>query len=99
MYTTNIKKVIIAKAHSFIFQNPKFLFSKQFLIFRNPYDPSCLSIWGGPSEPELVAGGFSKPEKGKSIDFKTATGVVLTFVVQNHLNKTALEAAMKWEQR
>ncbi|XP_063704530.1 NPC intracellular cholesterol transporter 1 homolog 1b [Culicoides brevitarsis] len=65
---------------------------------KNPYDPSCLSVWGGPSEPELVAGGFAKPENGKSIDFKTATGVVLTFVVQNHLNKTALEPAMKWEK-
>lgn len=68
-------------------------------IYRNPYNPICLAPWGGPSEPELVAGGFPKHANGKPTDFKLATGVVLTFVVTNDLNKTALEPALKWEKR
>lgn len=71
---------------------------KFIMCLPNPYDPNeCLALWGGPAEPELVAGGFLKDENGKT-DVKLANGVVVTFVVNNHRNRKDQEPAMKWEK-
>lgn len=63
----------------------------------NPYDPGCLAPWGGPAEPELVAGGFTRSESGRA-DVLLAHGVVLTFVVNNQAQKENLGPALAWEK-
>lgn len=34
-----------------------------------------------------------------SIQYEKATSVILTFLVQNHYNKTLLDPALRWEKR
>jgi len=60
---------------------------------RNTYDYSCLAPYGGPVEPGVALGGF------KGSDYDQATGLAITFMVNNYHNKTLLEPAMEWESR
>ena len=68
--------------------------SQVIIIFhRNTYDYSCLAPYGGPVEPGVALGGF------KGSDYDQATGLAITFMVNNYHNKTLLEPAMEWESR
>ncbi|KAJ4438122.1 hypothetical protein ANN_14061 [Periplaneta americana] len=60
---------------------------------RNTYDYSCLAPYGGPVEPGVALGGF------EGSDFTQATGLSISFMVNNHHNKTKLLPAMEWELR
>ncbi|XP_056644165.1 NPC intracellular cholesterol transporter 1-like isoform X3 [Diorhabda sublineata] len=67
----------------------------------NPYDPlDCLAPYGGPVDPAIAMGGFLK--KGENLakhpDYKNATTVILTFIVNNYHNKSLLTPAMEWEK-
>uniref|UniRef100_A0A182W4Q6 SSD domain-containing protein n=1 Tax=Anopheles minimus TaxID=112268 RepID=A0A182W4Q6_9DIPT len=66
---------------------------------RNAYLPSCFGTYGGPIEPGVAVGGFPPPASGANPDFRLATGVVLTFLVENKANKDELGPALEWEQR
>lgn len=67
--------------------------------FSNPIGLICLAPYGGPVEPAIAVGGLVKPEQGNLYDFKTATGLVLTFLINNKNNKSELGPEMKWEKR
>ncbi|XP_050509728.1 NPC intracellular cholesterol transporter 1-like isoform X1 [Diabrotica virgifera virgifera] len=67
----------------------------------NPYDPvDCLAPYGGPVDPAIAMGGFLRPGENlaRHTDYKNATTVILTFVVNNYHNKSLLAPAMSWEQ-
>lgn len=64
---------------------------------RNPYDVACLAPYKGPIEPGIALGGYSKPEHGKSVNYKMAKGLTLTYLINNSKNKTALIPALEWE--
>ncbi|KAK3578412.1 hypothetical protein CHS0354_035612 [Potamilus streckersoni] len=53
---------------------------------------SCLAEYGGPAFPWVVLGGFDGD------NYHQATAFVLTFVVNNRLNKADNEKAEAWEQ-
>lgn len=69
------------------------------LIFRNPFNPPCLSTWKGPAIPELVLGGYPEAPKGTLPDYNLATVLSITIVVKNFKDPQLLEPAMKWEKR
>lgn len=56
-----------------------------------------MAPYGGPIEPGVAVGGFPKPNTGERPDFKLATGLILTFLINNEENKTMLEPALDWE--
>ncbi|PNF39249.1 hypothetical protein B7P43_G16956, partial [Cryptotermes secundus] len=60
---------------------------------QNTYDYGCLAPYGGPVEPGLALGGL------EGSDFSQATGLSISFMVNNHHNKTAQLPAMEWELR
>ncbi|CAG9859649.1 unnamed protein product [Phyllotreta striolata] len=67
----------------------------------NPYDPiDCLAPYGGPVDPAIALGGFLQP--GESLaqhpNYKNATTVILSFIVNNHYNKSLIVPAMEWEK-
>ncbi|CAG9824579.1 unnamed protein product [Phaedon cochleariae] len=67
----------------------------------NPYDPlDCLAPFGGPVDPAVALGGFLQPGESlaKDPDYKNATAVILTFIVNNYHNKSLLSPAMEWEK-
>nr|CAI5857528.1 unnamed protein product [Callosobruchus analis] len=67
----------------------------------NPYDPTnCLAPYGGPVDPAIAMGGFLQTGDtlAKEPHYERATAVILTFVVQNHHNKSLLGPAMEWEK-
>nr|CAH7739258.1 unnamed protein product [Callosobruchus chinensis] len=67
----------------------------------NPYDPTnCLAPYGGPVDPAIALGGFLQAGDtlAKEPHYERATAVILTFVVQNHHNKSLLGPAMEWEK-
>uniref|UniRef100_A0A182NDR6 SSD domain-containing protein n=1 Tax=Anopheles dirus TaxID=7168 RepID=A0A182NDR6_9DIPT len=66
---------------------------------RNAYLPSCFGTYGGPVEPGVAVGGFPPPAPGTSPDFRLATAVILTFLVENQANKDDLGPALEWERR
>lgn len=59
----------------------------------NTYDYSCLAPYGGPVEPGVALGGF------EGSNYSQATGLSISFLVNNHHNKTLLQPAMEWELR
>lgn len=66
----------------------------------NPIDPQCLGKYGGPVDPAIALGGFLAD--GETLvdknDYRKATTVILTFLVNNYHNKTKLEPALAWEK-
>ncbi|KAG5875522.1 hypothetical protein JTB14_013676 [Gonioctena quinquepunctata] len=67
----------------------------------NPFDPlDCLAPYGGPVDPAIALGGFLQPGEtlAKEPNYKNATAVILTFLVNNHHNKSLLTPAMEWEK-
>ena len=53
----------------------------------------CLSAYGGPINPNLVLGGF------EGTAYQNASTLIITFVVNNHKDKTKLKKAMAWEKK
>lgn len=69
-------------------------------LFRNNYIPTCLAPYGGPIFSPLAVGGFLKEGEDLAMaNHLLATGVSLTFLVSNNLNKTALAPATSWEKK
>ncbi|XP_058063255.1 NPC intracellular cholesterol transporter 1 homolog 1b [Anopheles bellator] len=66
---------------------------------RNAYLPTCFGTYGGPIEPGVAVGGFPSPAPGESPDFRLATAVVLTFLIENDVDRDKLGPAEEWEQR
>jgi Niemann-Pick C1 protein len=68
-------------------------FTSIIIFYSNNYDYGCLAPYGGPVEPGVALGGL------EGSDFSTATGLSVSFLVNNYHNKTLLEPAMEWELR
>lgn len=70
------------------------------IVSRNSYNPDCLGVYGGPIDPDIALGGFLKSGRSLSKErpYNEATAVILTFLVNNHHNKTKLQPAMEWEK-
>lgn len=68
-----------------------------YFYFRNPYGINCLAPYGGPVEPNVALGGFSKI--GNDPNFNTAYGVSLTILVNNENNPDNLTQALSWEKK
>ncbi|XP_074041055.1 NPC intracellular cholesterol transporter 1 isoform X3 [Leptinotarsa decemlineata] len=67
----------------------------------NPFDPvDCLAPYGGPVDPAIALGGFLDP--GQSLadtpNYKNASVVILSFIVNNYHNKSLLSPALEWEK-
>ena len=59
----------------------------------------CLSRFGGPSDPNVVVGGFSDySDAGSGPQYSNATALIVTFVVNNHLDKEKNAKAEAWEK-
>ncbi|XP_034940743.1 NPC intracellular cholesterol transporter 1 homolog 1b-like [Chelonus insularis] len=67
----------------------------------NPFQINCLARYKGPILPEIAVGGFPPNPHGNYTkeDYIKATGLILTFVVKNSLNKTELKSALEWETK
>ncbi|XP_050509784.1 NPC intracellular cholesterol transporter 1 isoform X4 [Diabrotica virgifera virgifera] len=65
----------------------------------SPYD--CLAPYGGIVDPAIALGGFLEPGEtlAKHPDYKKANTVILTFIVNNHHNKSMLSQALQWEEK
>lgn len=68
--------------------------------FGNPYNPDCLAAYGGPIEPAIALGGFLDDDHqlSTSPQYQKADVIILTFLVNNHYNKSFLEPAKQWEK-
>uniref|UniRef100_W8AQJ5 Niemann-Pick C1 protein n=1 Tax=Ceratitis capitata TaxID=7213 RepID=W8AQJ5_CERCA len=65
----------------------------------NPY--LCLAPYGGPVDPAVALGGFLPPGEQLSGEtkFERANAIILTFLVNNHHDKSKLGPALEWEKR
>ena len=52
----------------------------------------CLSAYGGPINPNLALDGF------EGTAYQNASTLIITFVVNNHKDKTKLKKAVAWEK-
>ena len=52
----------------------------------------CLGAYGGPVAPDIALGGFD------GTAYQNATTLIITFVVNNHKNKSKLGKALAWEK-
>lgn len=75
------------------------LYSNNF-FYRNSLNPICLAEYGGPVDPAIAFGGFGDSEQGISskTSYTSAKSLVLTLVLNNHLEKEQLEPVLKWEK-
>ncbi|XP_063229747.1 NPC intracellular cholesterol transporter 1 homolog 1b-like [Bacillus rossius redtenbacheri] len=64
---------------------------------KSSYDMQCLAPYGGPVEPGLAVGGYLK--LGGASGYSLATGLSLTFLVDNYVNTSKLGPAKLWEER
>ncbi|XP_076281170.1 NPC intracellular cholesterol transporter 1 homolog 1b [Lasioglossum baleicum] len=76
-------------------------FNHLFACAQNALDMSCVAPWGGPVFPALAYGGFLRENDFiyDAKDYMKATGLVISIMVSNSLNKSVLATAEKWEQR
>ena len=59
----------------------------------------CLSQFGGPSTPNVVVGGYSDySPAGVGPQFSNATALIVTFIVNNHLDEEENAKAEAWEE-
>lgn len=67
---------------------------------QNSLNPICLAEYGGPVDPAIAFGGFGDSEQGISskISYTSSKSLVLTLVLNNHLEKERLEPVLKWEK-
>ncbi|XP_023216174.1 Niemann-Pick C1 protein-like isoform X1 [Centruroides sculpturatus] len=56
-------------------------------------DSSCLGEFGGPVFPFVALGGF------KNKDYKNATALIITILVNNHINSSENSDALAWENK
>ncbi|XP_016911679.2 NPC intracellular cholesterol transporter 1 homolog 1b-like [Apis cerana] len=68
---------------------------------QNEYNNECMAPYKGPVFPALAYGGFLREGEFNYApeDYIKSTGIILSFLVKNSLNETALQSALKWEQR
>ncbi|XP_055608436.1 NPC intracellular cholesterol transporter 1 homolog 1b [Uranotaenia lowii] len=66
---------------------------------RNAYLPDCFAPYGGPVEPGIAVGGFPKPKQGESPNFRLATAVIITVLINNKVEKDELAPMMEWEKK
>ncbi|XP_076381020.1 NPC intracellular cholesterol transporter 1 homolog 1b isoform X2 [Megalopta genalis] len=68
---------------------------------QNPFNADCVAPYGGPILPAVAFGGFLRDGEFNydADDYIKATGLVISIMVTNSLDKTVLEATEKWEQR
>lgn len=61
----------------------------------------CLGPYGGPIDPSVALGGFSNSSDPitKSAPYEKATSLLLTFILNNHNDKTLLKDALQWENK
>ena len=64
----------------------------------NAYSLGCLAPYGGPVEPAIAVGGMPEPATTENFDYKLASGVILTFLLNNKANKSELGPSMEWEK-
>ncbi|VVC27074.1 Hypothetical protein CINCED_3A006385 [Cinara cedri] len=71
------------------------------ICFQNPYNPLCLAPYGGPVDPSVGLGGFSNSNEPitKRAPYEKARSLLLTFVLNNHNNKSLLNDALEWENK
>lgn len=62
-------------------------------------DISCLAPYGGPIEPGIALGGYAKPAKNETENYKLSQGLILTFLIMNYKDKNLLQPAMEWEEK
>lgn len=70
-------------------------------FYRNIYSWECMAPYGGPIDPAIALGGFLDPKNTllNNKEYEKATAAILTFVVNNHHNKSSLIPAQKWEEK
>lgn len=66
--------------------------------FVNAFSLKCMGLYGGPIEPAIAVGGMPPAEAGDNQDYKLATGLVVTFLLNNKANKSELGPALEWEK-
>lgn len=68
---------------------------------RNPYNIDCLAPYGGPILPTVGLGGYlvDGQESYDSADYIKATGLTITIMVRNRLNREDLAPAFAWESK
>lgn len=73
---------------------------KLLTYFGNSYNSDGLAPYGGPIDPAIALGGFNGGKTGQEAinEYVSAKAVILTFLVNNHHNKTLLEAPLRWEE-
>lgn len=59
-----------------------------------------MAPYGGPIEPGIALGGYPRAlHEGSKPDYRLSKGLVMTFLVNNHNDKSKLEPAMEWETK
>ncbi|XP_046615474.1 NPC intracellular cholesterol transporter 1 homolog 1b-like [Neodiprion virginianus] len=68
---------------------------------QNAYNTDCISTYKGPIIPAVALGGFlvDGQESYDSSDYIKATGLALTYMVNNHLDEESLAPALAWESK
>ncbi|CAG9821327.1 unnamed protein product [Phaedon cochleariae] len=61
---------------------------------RAPYTINCLAPYGGPIIPGVAMGGGSE-----SLNFLDSTGISLTFLTSNYVDKSELTDTLEWEKK
>ncbi|XP_030025316.1 NPC intracellular cholesterol transporter 1 isoform X1 [Manduca sexta] len=66
----------------------------------NPYNPDCLSDYGGPVLPAVALGGFLAPAEplSKRARYHDATALIITLLVNNKHDPKQLAPALEWEK-
>ncbi|XP_047362414.1 NPC intracellular cholesterol transporter 1 homolog 1b-like [Vespa velutina] len=68
---------------------------------QNAFNAECMAPYKGPIFPALAVGGFLKKNEFHydSSDYIKANGLVLSFLMNNHLDEEKLKPVIKWEER
>ena len=69
-----------------------FFFSSPTSVNDTKLDIPCLGEFGGPVGPSIALGGFD------GTAYQNASTLIITFVVNNHLDKSKLGRALAWEK-
>lgn len=66
---------------------------------RVPMLDKCMAPYGGPIEPNIGVGGAPKLSANETEDYRLGTGILLTFLVKNYVDKEATKPAREWEKK
>lgn len=104
--STNINECAIQSIWGYLQDNPKIMKNDNYLpaltrCLGNPYHADCFSTWKAPIEPAVVLGGFLKEgdNLAENPQYEKSTTVILTFLINNHVNKSELTKALEWEEK